>query len=147
VRRVVSRVVEQLGPEITSRGIDLKVDEPLGEILASPTHIYQLFLNLISNAVKYNNNRNPVVTVSRLQSPAEDAHRYLVSDNGPGIDPENIDLMFQPFFKGESGGTGLGLATVMKVVKLYAGTVAVYNDGGACFEFTLYDARRDVENG
>jgi signal transduction histidine kinase len=77
--------------------------------------------------------------VRRLGYEAEGGHSYLVRDNGSGISPEYIDRIFEPFFKGEPGGSGIGLSTVKKIVEVYGGEIRAYNDGGACFEFTLYD--------
>jgi PAS domain S-box-containing protein len=145
VSRVVNRVTAQLGTDIASKGVELKVDHDLGEVFANPTHVYQLFSNLISNAVKYGTNDHPVIRISRLESSAEGIHRFRVLDNGPGIKEEELEAVFQPFFRSTSGGTGLGLATVQKVVKLYGGDIAVHNDGGACFEFTLRDAYPDTD--
>lgn len=140
VSNVVNRVIAQFGQAIEERGVTVRVDTDLGSVLANPTHIYQLFINLISNSVKYNDSVEPVITISRLDCPPEDAHRYLVRDNGPGIPLEEVESVFMPFVRGKGGGTGLGLATVQKVVMLYQGEVSVTNDGGACFEFTLRDA-------
>jgi signal transduction histidine kinase len=147
VPNVVNRVVAQLSPGIEAKGFDVQVDEDMDSVIANPTHVYQLFVNLMSNAVKYNDNSNPVIRVSRLESKTEDEHRYVVRDNGPGIPLEQVDRVFQPFFRGETGGSGLGLATVQKVVKLYGGDITDYNDGGACFEFTLRDASRGSRGG
>ena len=52
-----------------------------------------------------------------------------------------MDRIFVPFFKGESGDTGIGLSTVEKIVKVYGGDITAYNDGGACFEFRIKDYR------
>ena len=82
----------------------------------------------------------PVVEITRLEmDEASGASRYLVRDNGPGIPEEHLDDVFIPFFKGKSGDSGIGLAIVDKVVKVYRGEVRAYNDNGACFEFTLRD--------
>jgi signal transduction histidine kinase len=59
--------------------------------------------------------------------------------NGQGIQDENLEKVFLPFFKEEYMGTGLGLAIVRKLVGVYNGEIKAYNDGGACFEFTLRD--------
>ena len=50
-----------------------------------------------------------------------------------------LDHIFAPFFKGQNGETGIGLATVEKIVNLYDGDIKAYNDHGACFEFTIKD--------
>jgi signal transduction histidine kinase len=48
--------------------------------------------------------------------------------------------VFLPFYKGENGFTGIGLAIVDKIVKLYNGYVRIDGNGGACFEFSLKDS-------
>jgi signal transduction histidine kinase len=146
VERVdISEIVERIGKEnaaeIEQRGIKLVVVEPLGSVTASPTHVYQLFANLIRNCIKHCQSDRPVITVKHLADDSDGSHRYLVRDNGRGIPPELLDRVFEPFFKGETGGTGIGLATVEKIVDVYGGKVRAYNDDGACFEFSLNDYR------
>lgn len=121
------------------RGIAVKVDDDLGSAKANPTHIYQIFANLISNAIKHNDNENPVIEVSCLGDDEEGLHRYLTRDNGSGIAPEYLGRIFLPFVKGKTGETGIGLTTVEKIVAVYGGEIRAYNDNGACFEFTLKD--------
>jgi signal transduction histidine kinase len=63
-----------------------------------------------------------------------------VRDNGAGISPTDLPNIFLPFYKGsDTGDTGIGLSTVAKIIKLYGGEITAYNDGGACFEFTMPD--------
>ena len=75
----------------------------------------------------------------RLMEESGGRHSYLVCDNGSGIPPEDLERIFDPFFKGERGGTGIGLAIVERIVKTYGGEIRAYNRDGPCFEFTLYD--------
>ena len=74
-----------------------------------------------------------------LESDAPASHRFIVRDNGSGIASEDLERVFAPFFKKRPGGSGIGLSTVEKIVKLYGGDIKVTNDNGACFEFTLRD--------
>lgn len=63
-----------------------------------------------------------------------------VSDTGTGISPETLDRIFDPFFttKDFGKGTGLGLATVMGIVKSHGGFVNVYSEVGHCSKFSIY---------
>ena len=142
VGMVVYRVLTERAEVISKRRVRMDVDDDLGYVSANPTHVYQLFSNLIANAIKHNDSKKPAVKVSNLGNDESGGHRYLVKDNGSGIPPEELDQIFVPFFKGKTGETGIGLAIVDKIVGVYGGTIKAYNDNGACFEFTLVDAHR-----
>jgi len=140
VREIVMGVLEERSGETEERGVRIDVGPDLGSIEADHTQIYQLFSNLISNAITHNDSEAPEVHISRLGNDGFRGHRYLVRDNGSGIPESEIDVLFMPFFKKrESSGTGIGLATVEKIVSVYDGEIKAYNDSGACFEFTLRD--------
>ncbi|MHB8895054.1 MAG: sensor histidine kinase [Candidatus Geothermincolia bacterium] len=139
INEVVGRIVEENALSIEELGMEIVVDDELGSVLGSPTHLYQLFANLISNCIKHCDSPEPVVMIERLDDSETGMHRYLVRDNGSGIPEKDLANVFAPFFKGSSGGTGIGLATVEKITKLYGGEVRAFNDGGACFEFSIAD--------
>lgn len=139
VSKVVSRVLEENDREIRRRGIEINAEEQLGVIRANPTHVYQVFSNLMLNAIRHNDNPSPRLSVTRLQHGERDSHRYRVRDNGPGVPPVIMDRLFEPFVKGETGGTGMGLAIVHRVLEVYGGHIRARNDGGACFEFVMKD--------
>lgn len=135
---VVARVAEERAAQISDSGVELRVDDDLGAVEASPTHMYQLFSNLIDNAIRHNDADTPVVEISLLGTESPSGFRYLVRDNGSGMPEEELERVFIPFFKrGKSSDTGIGLATVDKIVRVYNGEIRAYNDGGACFEFVL----------
>jgi signal transduction histidine kinase len=137
VGRVVERVLEERAPDIQERGIKVEVAADLGEVVADCTHIYQIFANLIGNAIVHNDNPAPALRVAYLGGDSGGRHLYTICDNGSGILEENIGKVFAPFFKAEAGGTGIGLTIVEKIVKVYGGSIRAYNDNGACFEFIL----------
>lgn len=139
VGEVVARSLSEHRPEIERKRIDVRVDDDLGTVRANPAQVYQLFSNLISNAVKHSGPDEPMFEISLLGTVEGGAHSYRIRDNSSGIDPDLLEHVFEPFAKGEQGGTGLGLATVRKIVAVYGGTVTARNDGGAVIEFTLKD--------
>lgn len=139
VGQMVEIVLDERAGQLEARGITADVNADLGHVVADYSHIYQLFANLIGNAIEHNDRDSLVIEVMRLDDDDTGSHRYIVRDNGAGIPPENIDRVFTPFFKGEPGGSGIGLSTVKKIVEVYGGEIRAYNDNGACFEFTLHD--------
>ncbi|MBN1290034.1 MAG: PAS domain S-box protein [Actinobacteria bacterium] len=139
IRNIVDRIIDERKAEIERLGISLEIDDDLGRINGSLAQLYQVFTNLIGNAIKHGNGKKLVITISYLGDDEEGSRRYLVKDNGKGIPEGDLKNIFLPFFMGEGGGTGIGLSTVQKIVNLYGGSIRAYNDNGACFEFTLKD--------
>ena len=137
VSEVVGRIIKERSADIGEKGVKVVVGEDLEHLEANATHVYQVFTNLIGNAIKHNDSSEPVLTINHLGEAEGGGRRYQVRDNGSGIAPENIDTVFVPFFRGETGETGVGLAIVEKIVRLYGGETRAYNDGGAVFEFII----------
>ena len=90
--------------------------EPLPKIRIPESLLFDLFRNLLGNALKYAAGVSPQIKVKGLRLPGR--HRYLVIDHGPGVVDEERELVFEPFKRGSSSdgvaGTGIGLATVAK---------------------------------
>ena len=138
VSEVVRSILLEKEALLKERGTRVSLEGDLGVAAMDPTHAYQVFSNLIGNAIKHNDSENLEIHVSRLEETESGVLRYLVRDNGPGIPEGAEEDIFLPFHKGpNSTDTGIGLSTVDKVVRLYGGTIRAYNDCGACFEFTL----------
>jgi len=134
----VSEVVREIIEERQLTGAEARIDlvNDLGKVTGSVTHIYQLFSNLIDNSTKHNRRKDLVISIS-LTIAKDGSSKYLVCDNGSGIPDDIIDYVFTPFLKGASGGSGIGLATVKRIVSAYGGEIKAYNENGACFEFVL----------
>ncbi len=110
------------------------------EIWCDPLRIVQVWQNLIANAIKYRGDRNPVYI--ELGGRVEDnAWRFWVRDNGPGIDPKDHQHIFQPFVRvdEDTEGSGIGLATVERIIHAHGGRVMVDPNisDGACLVFEL----------
>lgn len=139
VDEVLRSVADERSIELERREAMLEVRGELGTVRGSSVQLYQLFSNLVENALVHNTGEGLVITVSRLSDDRPGTHRFLVRDSGEGIPPDIIRQVFAPFFKGPSGGSGLGLAIVHRIVSAYGGEISARNDGGACFEFTIRD--------
>jgi PAS domain S-box-containing protein len=131
-------------------------------IMGSPTQVHQIFVNLCTNAAQAMDDTGGILEVSLVdvkldaQSPLIQSGlnpgNYLkatVSDTGPGISPNIIDSIFEPYFttKGVGEGTGMGLAMVHGIVEGYGGKVTIETelDKGAVFSIYLPATRkRDV---
>ncbi len=123
-------------------------------VLADPTQMHQAILNLCTNAFHAlrKTGGNIDIQLSRVTPDEAKAAQLTsefpgnqiklsVTDNGPGIKPEIVDKIFDPFFstKSKSEGTGLGLAVVHGIVKSHQGTIRVFcgDGGGSIFEILL----------
>jgi signal transduction histidine kinase/ActR/RegA family two-component response regulator len=103
-------------------------------VIADRTRLKQVLLNLLSNAIKYNREGGAVVV--GYESVDSQRVRVSVQDTGPGLRPEQVQALFQPFNRlgQESGpveGTGIGLVVTKKLVELMGGTIGVASTVGA----------------
>ncbi len=137
VEKVLLTVLEDMAPTIAKKKVKIKIDKNLGKLNANPAQVYQVFSNLIGNAVIHSDSANPEIEVSNIGGHGAEGHSYRVRDNGSGITESILDSVFLPFSKGANGQTGIGLAIVEKIVKTYHGEVRAYNDDGAVFEVTF----------
>ncbi len=136
--RVVAEVVEQISPP---EHIAIEVQGHLPVVVCQRIRITQVFLNLISNAVKYMDKPRGKIRITALDE--GEFWKFLVADNGMGIEPRYFDRLFQmfqtlaPVPNGDS--TGLGLAMVKKIVQIHGGDVGVESEPGrgSTFFFTL----------
>jgi light-regulated signal transduction histidine kinase (bacteriophytochrome) len=131
---------EVASPEVQKR-IKFKI-ESLPETYADPTYIKQVWLNLISNAIKFSSLKTePEIKIGGYTD--EEHNVYYIRDNGVGFDPEYTHKLFGVFQRlhktDEFEGTGVGLAIVQRIIHLNGGTVwAEGNVGmGATFYFSL----------
>jgi signal transduction histidine kinase len=134
---IVAEVVREREEGLREKGVRVETDEDLGRLSAHRVDMYRIFSNLLDNAARFVPPGSGLVEIRRLARERDGTLRYLVRDNGPGIEPDRLEEIFEPFSRGEGGVTGVGLATVKLLVEAYGGYIRAYNDGGACFEFTL----------
>jgi PAS domain S-box-containing protein len=139
---IVRNVTSALKPRLKEKGIRLSLGDNFPMIYCDPERMYQVFENLVVNAIKYlGQTTEPAIEIGHEDKRA--AHRFYVRDNGLGIDPQYHRKIFEMFerLKDANGeeGTGLGLAIVEKIVARHGGNVWVRSNKGegATFYFTL----------
>ncbi len=119
--------------------------DALPKIGMGAAHLYQVFQNLIGNALKYRGPDPPCIHVSAAR--ADEVWRFSVKDNGIGIDPQYSEKIFGLFKRLHHdrtlSGTGIGLAICQRVVERYGGRIWVESEPGkgATFHFTVPDAQ------
>ncbi len=113
-------------PRFTHVTISIEAPEPV-MVFADQPRLRQVYWNLLTNALAVSPPNGIIhVTVSR-----DDAWAVLsVTDQGPGIDTEHIDRIFEPFFSTKSEGTGLGLAIVRQIIQDHGGKIQVESRPG-----------------
>ncbi len=119
-------------------------------ILASQGHVEQVILNLVANACEATEGSGTVAIETKrikaddqserfgLEIPPGDYIELSVTDTGPGIDPQIVEQIFNPYFTTKKTGTGLGLATVHSIVEECKGALDVRSIPGEGTTFSVY---------
>jgi two-component system sensor histidine kinase KdpD len=137
---LIDDVVGRLRPLTQEHPVKVRVPEELPPISLDYVEIDQVLSNLIENAARHTQAGTPIVISAQVEG---DEMVVEVSDEGPGVPADALDRVFEPFFRGPSGGaprgTGLGLAVARGLVEAHGGRISVRNrpDRGAVFRFTL----------
>jgi signal transduction histidine kinase len=139
----VGVAVQELRAEIARTGGQVEVG-PMATAWADPTHLVQVFTNLLGNSLKFHEpGRPPTVRVSSQRR--DGVTEFVVEDDGPGVPEGDRERIFDLFDRGgsarEQAGTGIGLATCRKLVESYGGAISCGTSelGGARFTFTIAD--------
>lgn len=145
VNDVVRDACLLVGPTARGRGIQLQKElaADLPAVQADRQGLEQVVLNLLANALDAVEGRpEPGVSVvtARGEGSAEPGVEICVADNGPGISPEVLPHIFEPFFstKDSGRGTGLGLAISQDIIERHGGTIRVETDPSAGSRFRVW---------
>jgi signal transduction histidine kinase len=144
VRPLCQTVGRQMRPSFEDKNqqLTVSVEKGIPTVHADGDRISQVLRNLLENANKYAPEGAKVrMTASRIGDEIE----FAVSDNGPGLEPEQIEHVFERFWRAQSGetqavgGTGLGLAISKSLVDLHRGAISADSrpGEGATFRFVL----------
>ena len=139
---IVDDVISLLQPECEGRNVEWRI-APLPSLNCDPVLLRQVFQNLLGNALKYSRGRSPaIIEVDSIQQQAKPT-AIFVRDNGAGFDMKHCEKMFGVFQRlhtdSEFEGTGVGLATVNRIIQKHGGAVwaAAETNQGATFFFSV----------
>ncbi len=143
INRVIGDVLELLGAELRRNDVlvETELDSDLKPIIGDRVQLQQVILNLIMNGIEAMGTIMDRPRMLRIISQTEglDGVLIAVEDSGPGIDPANLDRIFDPLFTTKAGGMGMGLSICRSVVEAHRGclSAAPHQPWGSIFRFTL----------
>ncbi|MBW2618217.1 MAG: PAS domain-containing protein [Deltaproteobacteria bacterium] len=136
LNELAGRVAGLMAEEATAKGVELSLDleEELDLVRADADQLTQVMVNLILNAME---SGAEMATIQTRSAPGRAAF-LRVSDDGPGVEEEIRDRLFDPFVTTKAGGSGLGLAISARIVEEHGGSISLQSGpGGAAFELRL----------
>lgn len=142
INLVIETKLHDLSEKIEERNVAFKI-ENMPEIICEKTQIEMVFFNLISNAIKFNKNEVPLITISNHTTAEDGFWHFSVQDNGIGIEKKYQEQIFEIFRrlhnKKDYAGTGIGLALCQKIIHRHEGKIWVESEEGkgTTFHFTI----------
>ncbi len=141
---IISETLQSLEPLALEKGITLQYQaEEIPELSMDSNRIRQVLFNLTTNAIRYTPQGGEISIRTSVQPGIV---TVAVQDNGEGLEPEQLNAVFDRFYRSdksrsrETGGTGLGLAIVKAIIEAHGGQVSATSQGknlGSTFEFSL----------
>jgi signal transduction histidine kinase/ActR/RegA family two-component response regulator len=158
LRDAIEQACAPAAIEAAAKGIELTIEigtDLPGRVSADGSRLRQVLMNLVSNAVKFTTVGSVAVRLRALADEGPDGVRFEVTDTGIGIDPEQLERMFEPFTQADVsttrvyGGNGLGLAIAKELVELMGGAIGAESTPQVgsrfWFELALPPAPESVE--
>ncbi|MBW1783937.1 MAG: hypothetical protein JRL30_24750 [Deltaproteobacteria bacterium] len=133
---LVEEIIQASGPVAEKLRVEVKADlEPsMPPLTMDRQRFKQVLLNLTVNALEASPPGESVIIKTTQEMGQANLH---VTDRGTGIDTEDEDKVFQPFFSKKKGGTGLGLPIVKKIVEAHKGDIRFHRNADAGMTFTV----------
>jgi signal transduction histidine kinase len=138
ISRILTHVCELLRPEAAARDIEIvaQLKGSLPPVMADPVRLTQALLNVVINAIQAVERQGRVEVSTAV---TDGMICVTVSDNGPGIPPEKLASIFDPYFTTKAEGSGLGLWIAQQIISAHGGNLAAQNGpaGGAVLTMRL----------
>lgn len=149
---IVEEITMSVAQYIENKGMNLVFDTEIEEMIIAcdPEKIERIMLNLLSNSVKYSKSKNGNIYVKIKND--DDYIIISVEDNGLGISPEKINIIFERFIQSDDTltrkceGSGIGLSLVKSLVEMHDGTIDVVSEIGEGTEFIFKLPIRVINN-
>lgn len=141
---ILEEVLEELEIKINDKQASVIIEKGIPPVLGEPAYLRQLFVNLITNALKFNNSIPEIkITYAVIAGFVE----IRISDNGIGMKPEMMESIFEPFIRLQSKtkfeGSGIGLAIVKRIIVVHQGAIRVESAEGLGSVFIVSLAKAD----
>jgi signal transduction histidine kinase len=150
INELIKNILDNSDLQDREVSVHVELNEQLPPVIADRVQLQQVLLNLITNAVDAMGSISDRTRVLRVKSQIYDPNRVLVSveDSGAGIDPKDLDHIFDAFFTTKSDGTGMGLAICRSIIEAHEGRLwASPGVGcGSVFQFMLPTGVPDDES-
>jgi C4-dicarboxylate-specific signal transduction histidine kinase len=143
INGVVGEVVQLVKGDMASRRVPMTLELASGlpRVRGDRVQLQQVVLNVVLNgidAMRETNGREPALAI-RTFAAGPRSVTVAIEDSGPGIDPRNVERIFEPLYTTKREGLGMGLAIARTIIQAHGGQLRAANNaaGGATFEFTL----------
>ena len=146
VRELIQKTVEMMMVSVKEKGLDLSFSlaADIPEIIGDPYRLRQIFVNLISNSVKFTEQGGISVSVQKIGQEGRDVIlKFDVADTGVGIPADKLAAIFDSFTQADSsttrkyGGTGLGLTIAQQLARMMGGEITVKSQMGQGSVFSV----------
>jgi signal transduction histidine kinase len=136
--------MEVVGPQAEAHELKLRVAPELPRVMGDPARLVQVLTNLVGNALKFTPAGGRILVGAE---PLGEGVTFFVSDNGPGISPQELPHLFEPFWQRDvtdRRGLGLGLTICQGIVEAHGSRLQVESEPGrgTTFSFSLAPARK-----
>jgi len=147
IEEMLEKLVAVVSPRLQEKKLEFLIEvssELPPSLIGDATRLGQVLLNMVSNAVKFTESGEILLSVQQVHRRGQQATiRFSVRDTGIGMTREEISRLFQPFTQADAstsrkyGGTGLGLAICRQLVRMMGGSIQVVSEPGQGSEFSF----------
>jgi signal transduction histidine kinase len=128
IKTILLKILNNFDKELNNKNITINIQGEDIKIIADKDKITQVFINLISNAIKYTNNNGKIDICIDLNNKMA---RVVIKDNGIGISREDLPYIFERFYRADksrtrsTGGSGIGLSIVKNIIDTHNGEIII----------------------